>query len=139
MNPLSAIKFTQLCTSGEYVCYLCNLGLILLLLQDLIFVIRQIPHDHYRREGDDLFIAVGINLSTALCEGKIDITALDGRTLRVPLKEVVHPGYQRLVAKEGMPNSKTGVKGNLKIDFRIVFPKQQLSGDKASQIKALLD
>ncbi|KAK9812518.1 hypothetical protein WJX73_005505 [Symbiochloris irregularis] len=107
--------------------------------QDLVFVVKQVPHDRYRREGDDLIITVGINLSTALTEGKIDIPALDGRTLRVPLKEVVHPGYVRTVTNEGMPNSKTGDKGNLRVEFRIHFPTKQLSGDEAARLRALLD
>lgn len=108
--------------------------------QDIVFVVRQIPHDRYRRDGDDLLITVGIGLATALCEGKIDIPALDGRTLRVPLKQVVGPEYTRVVTGEGMPNSKSPVlKGNLRIGFRINFPNRQLSGNEAAQLKALLE
>ena len=107
--------------------------------QDLVFVVRQIHHDRLQREGDDLVMTVGVGLSTALCEGKIDVPALDGRTLRVPLKEVAHPGYQRVVVGEGMPNSKTGQRGNLRIGFRINFPRRQLTGNEAAQLHALLD
>lgn len=108
-------------------------------VQDVIFVVRQIPHENYRREGDDLLITVGINLATALCEGKIDVPALDGRVLRVPLKEVVTPDYVRVVLGEGMPNSKNpGQKGNLRIAFKISFPHRQLTGNEAAQLQALL-
>lgn len=31
----------------------------------------------------------------------MDVPSLDNRVLRVPLKEVVRPGYERLVANEG--------------------------------------
>ena len=37
-----------------------------------------------------------------------------------------------------MPNSKTGSKGNLRIMFDVEFPRQQLKGDEAAQLKALL-
>lgn len=57
-------------------------------MQDLVFVVRQIPDDRFKREGDDLVTQVRIRLPDALSEGKIDIPHLDGRILRVPLKEV---------------------------------------------------
>jgi hypothetical protein len=39
--------------------------------------------------------------SKALGGGIADVLTLDGRKLRVPLKEVVRPGYERVVAGEG--------------------------------------
>lgn len=53
-----------------------------------MFVVRQIPDERFKREGDDLVTQVRIRLPDALSEGKIDIPHLDGRILRVPLKEV---------------------------------------------------
>ena len=103
-------------------------------------MVREIPHDSIRRDGDDLVMGVGVPLATALCEGKIDVPALDGRTLRVPLKEVVYSGYERTVVGEGMPKSRMpGQKGNLRIHFKVTFPSRQLSGAEASQLHALLD
>jgi len=55
--------------------------------QDLVFVVREAPDERFRREGDDLLLRVRVPLATALSEGKVDVPALDGRTLRVPLKE----------------------------------------------------
>ena len=55
--------------------------------QDLVFVVRQIPDDHFQREGDDLIAHVRVRLEDALSEGKVDVPHLDGRILRVPLKE----------------------------------------------------
>lgn len=108
--------------------------------QDLVFVVHQIPHSRFTRQGDDLIMNVRIPLAKALTAGNtIDVTALDGRILRVPLKEVVTPGYQRIVKNEGMPVSKMpGQKGNLRIKFDIQFPRAQLSGAQAEQLKSLL-
>lgn len=95
--------------------------------QDIVFRIRAKSHPHFRREGDDLVVKTAIDLETALCGGKIDIPMLDDRTLRVPLKEVVHPSYERIVPNEGMPISKQpGKKGNLRIKFELKFPSKQL-------------
>lgn len=57
-------------------------------VQDVVLVLQQAPHPVFEREGDDLIMHIRIGLSLALCEGKIDVPHLDGRTLRVPLKEV---------------------------------------------------
>ena len=54
-------------------------------------MVRQIPDDHYQREGDDIITHVRIRLEDALSEGKVDVPHLDGRILRVPLKEVGLP------------------------------------------------
>lgn len=39
--------------------------------------------------------------SKALGGGSVDVPSLDNRILRVPLKEVVRPGYERVVSGEG--------------------------------------
>lgn len=106
--------------------------------QDIVFVVRQKPHGVYTREGDDLVATVMLPLSKALGGGPIDIKALDNRVLRVPLKEVVRPGYERVVVGEGMPSSKTGAKGNLRLRFNIQFPRKLLSEAERQQLEALL-
>jgi DnaJ-class molecular chaperone len=51
------------------------------------------------------------------------IITLDGRNLTLPINDVIHPNYQKVVPNEGMPilgdPSKRGV---LKIKFDIRFP-----------------
>ena len=108
--------------------------------QDIVFVIHQIPHARFTREGDNLITKVKIPLIKAITAGNtIDVKALDNRILRVPLKEVVKPGYERIVKNEGMPKSKSpGQKGNLVIKFEIEFPRSQISGDGAKQLETLL-
>lgn len=64
-------------------------------LQDLVFVVRQIPDNRFQRDGDDLIIHVRIKLTDALSETKIDVPHLDGRILRVPLKEAIPPAPLR--------------------------------------------
>ena len=93
----------------------------------------------FQREGDDLVLTVRIGLVEALTDCKIDVQSLDGRVLRVPLKEVALPGSERVVRNEGMPLSKQlGQRGNLRLKFDIRFPARQLSGSEAAQLRALL-
>lgn len=109
--------------------------------QDLVFVVSQKPHPVFQRQGDDLVTTVTVSLAQALTEGnKIDVKSLDNRILRVPLKEVIKPGYERVVANEGMPISKSpGKRGNLKLKFSVRFPVHQIAGDKATALRQLLE
>lgn len=109
--------------------------------QDLVFVVKQMPHSRFQREGDDLITTVSLPLAKALIAGTtVDVPSLDNRVLRVPLREVVTPGYERIVRGEGMPLSKVpGKKGNLRVRFGIQFPKTQLSGDEAANLQRLLN
>ncbi len=56
-----------------------------------MFIVKQIPDNQYERDGDDLIVRVRIKLTDALSETKIDVPHLDGRILRVPLKEASSP------------------------------------------------
>jgi DnaJ family protein B protein 4 len=109
--------------------------------QDIVFVVKQKPHSKFLREGDDLVVKMSIPLTKALTAGvTVDVPTLDNRVLRVPLREVIYPGYERVVKNEGMPISKQGPgsKGDLKIRFEVKFPKRQLSGDEAANLEKLL-
>lgn len=105
--------------------------------QDLVFVLTQKPHPMFTREGDDLIVTKRISLVEALTEGnKIEVKSLDGRVLRVPLREVIRPGSERVIAGEGMPKAKVpGQKGNLRIRFDVSFPVHQLSGQAAEDLR----
>ncbi|CAK0786642.1 hypothetical protein CVIRNUC_009856 [Coccomyxa viridis] len=107
--------------------------------QDVVFIVRQVPDNRYQREGDDLITRVRIKLPDALSETKVDVPHIDGRILRVPLKEVVTPGYVRIVKGEGMPKSKQpGQKGDLRIAFDVQFPKKQLNQSEKEVLEDLL-
>ncbi|KAG7673823.1 hypothetical protein Ndes2526B_g02703 [Nannochloris sp. 'desiccata'] len=111
--------------------------------QDIVFVVKQKPHSKFLREGDDLVVKMSIPLTKALTAGvTVDVPTLDNRVLRVPLREVIYPGYERVVKSEGMPISKRGAppgsKGDMKIRFNVQFPKKQLSGEESTSLERLL-
>mmetsp|Transcript_107840 Transcript_107840/g.303857 ORF Transcript_107840/g.303857 Transcript_107840/m.303857 type:complete len:342 (-) Transcript_107840:192-1217(-) len=106
--------------------------------QDVIFVIREKAHPIYTREGSNLLHHAKLPLVDALTECKIDIPSLDGRILRVNLRDIVTPSYTKIVKGEGMPSSKhPGTKGDLVITFDIVYPKS-LDADVKEQLKKLI-
>ncbi|XP_049794573.1 dnaJ homolog subfamily B member 13-like [Schistocerca nitens] len=91
---------------------------------DIMFVTEDRPHERFRREGTDLIMVAHISLLDALIGLTITVNTLDGRTLHVPITDVVQPGYIKIVDSEGMPLMEDPDKrGNLQIHFDIEFPK----------------
>ncbi|KAL0925366.1 hypothetical protein M5K25_003689 [Dendrobium thyrsiflorum] len=105
---------------------------------DIVFIIDEKPHDVFTREGNDLIMTQMISLVEALTGCTVHLTTLDGRSLTIPVNTVIHPGYEEVVPKEGMPIPKDPTKkGNLRIKFNIKFPSR-LSSEQKTGIKKLL-
>lgn len=105
---------------------------------DVIFVIDEKPHDLFKREGNDLVVDQKVTLAEALSGCTISIPLLSGKTLTFPCTDIIYPGYEKIVPKEGMPIAKEqGKKGNLKIKFDVKFPTR-LSTEQKSSIKRIL-
>jgi DnaJ family protein B protein 4 len=105
---------------------------------DIQLVVSEKPHERFVREGNDLVMAVKLPLAEALCGLRMEVPALDGRTLSLAVPEVISPGYEKRVKGEGMPISKApGQKGDLLMRFEVVFPALVKESSKA-QLKVLL-
>lgn len=105
---------------------------------DLVFIIDEKLHSVFTREGNDLVLTQKVTLAEALTGYTAHITTLDGRRLTIPINTVIHPDYEEVVPKEGMPLPKDpSRRGNLRIKFKIRFPTR-LSADQKSGIKKLL-
>lgn len=98
---------------------------------DIIFIIKSKPHDRFRRSGDDLIYDCPITLEEALCGFCKTVQTLDGRELRIEASHAT-PETVKIIPAEGMPNSKTQRKGDLRINFKIRFPT--LSASQRSEI-----
>jgi len=93
---------------------------------DIVIVIEQKEHSRYKRQGEDLYIDVKIDLLTALAGGKFAIPHLDDRVLSVTILpgEVITPGCVKAINNEGMPRYKSPFdKGTLYVKFEVEFPK----------------
>ncbi|AEE85492.1 DNAJ heat shock family protein [Arabidopsis thaliana] len=99
---------------------------------DLVFIIDEKPHPVFTREGNDLIVTQKVSLADALTGYTANIATLDGRTLTIPITNVIHPEYEEVVPKEGMPLQKDQTKkGNLRIKFNIKFPARLTAEQKA--------
>ncbi|CAI8602548.1 unnamed protein product [Vicia faba] len=89
----------------------------------------------FTREGNDLVATQKISLAEALSGCTVNLTTLDGRNLTIIVNNVVHPEYEEVVPREGMPLPKDPTKkGNLRIKFNIKFPPR-LNADQKSGLK----
>ncbi|KAI4374132.1 hypothetical protein MLD38_012165 [Melastoma candidum] len=105
---------------------------------DLVFVVDEKPHATFTREGSDLIVTQKISLAEALTGYTVHLTTLDGRSLTIPINNVIHPNYEEVVPREGMPVSKEpSRRGNLRIKFNIKFPSR-LNAEQKTGMKKLL-
>ncbi|KAI6661547.1 hypothetical protein LOD99_13420 [Oopsacas minuta] len=105
---------------------------------DITFIIRDKKHTRFIRSGLDLKYTARIKLVEALSGCTIPMHTLDGREIRIPVNDIVRPGYTKEVKGEGMPSiDNTDCMGNLIISFDVIFP-MKLSEEKKTAIKKIL-
>ena len=91
---------------------------------DIIIVIDEKAHSHFKRQGDDLIYEAKIDLLTALAGGKFAIPHLDDRVLLVNILpgEAIKPMELKVIPNEGMPAYRTHTHGHLFVKFTVDFP-----------------
>ncbi|KAI3454052.1 hypothetical protein Pfo_010715 [Paulownia fortunei] len=105
---------------------------------DLVFVIDEKPHNIFKRDGNDLIMNYRVTLAEAIGGTTVDVTTLDNRNLSIPVNDIVSPGYELIVSREGMPIAKEpGNRGDLKIQFEVKFPTRLTPEQRAALKRAL--
>jgi DnaJ family protein A protein 2 len=99
---------------------------------DLIFQIKVEKHPNFEVAGDDLVIYKTVSLVDALTGCSFEIVGLDGKSIKIDIKDVVHPGQQQTILKKGLNDF-----GNLIVKFNIEFPRK-LKEDQKQQLKEIL-
>uniref|UniRef100_A0A182THT8 J domain-containing protein n=1 Tax=Anopheles melas TaxID=34690 RepID=A0A182THT8_9DIPT len=93
---------------------------------DIVFIIRDKPHAHFKREGSDIKYTAKISLRQALCGTVVKVPTLSGETLTISTAgEVVKPHTVKRLQNRGLPFPKEpSRKGDLVVAFDIRFPDQ---------------
>jgi DnaJ-class molecular chaperone len=112
---------------------------------DVTFVVFEMPHPRFERNGDNLSTNAQISLKDALCGGVVAVPTLDGyrhELLFTGNDGVIAPGRRRTIEGLGMPKRSAGVgltgeRGVLVVTFEIEFPVK-LSPDQRLRLCALL-
>merc|ERR1711879_600338 len=69
---------------------------------DVMFIITEVPHEKFTREGNNLLMNMTITLEEALCGKQIKVVSLAGKLLN-GVTGIVCPGYEFCFPGEGMP------------------------------------
>ena len=105
---------------------------------DLKISVNVLPHNIFKREGNDLVFLKKLSLKESLCGFSLEIKHLNGKILNMNNTvnpTIIKPGYKKIVPNMGMiTNQQTG---NLIIDFEIEFP-DNLDSDKIESLKNIL-
>uniref|UniRef100_A0A182M652 J domain-containing protein n=1 Tax=Anopheles culicifacies TaxID=139723 RepID=A0A182M652_9DIPT len=93
---------------------------------DIVFIIRDKPHPHFKREGSDIKYTAKVSLRQALCGTVVNVPTLSGETLTIStVGEVVKPHTVKRLQHRGLPFPKEpSRKGDLVVGFDILFPDQ---------------
>ena len=104
--------------------------------QDVCFVIDELPHRRFKRQGDDLYTTVSIPLKIALCGGEIKVMSIDERPINIPFKKIIGSGDKHKVKEYGMPK-KGGGFGDLYIEYNVTMPTSLTNEQKKAIGKIL--
>ncbi|KAK4859734.1 hypothetical protein QYF36_010735 [Acer negundo] len=105
---------------------------------DIAFVIAEKRHPMFRREGDDLELAIEIPLVKALTGCDISVPLLGGERISLTTDNIIHPGEERIMPGQGMPTKLQGKRGDLKLLFLVQFPKE-LTDEQRSDVLSILE
>lgn len=104
---------------------------------DLNFILYEIPHPLYRREGDQLYITKEIPLVDALTGFSLEMTHVDSSKFTVDVDGVTECDHVIRVPGKGMPRRNGRGHGDLYITFEVDFP-DTLSRKQRDAIRKIL-
>ncbi|XP_058826934.1 dnaJ protein homolog 1-like [Topomyia yanbarensis] len=93
---------------------------------DIVFIIRDKPHPHFKREGSDIKYTAKISLRQSLCGTVVKVPTLSGEQLSIStVGEIVKPNTVKRLQGRGLPFPKEpSRRGDLLLAFDIQFPSQ---------------
>jgi molecular chaperone DnaJ len=87
---------------------------------DLYVFIRVKPHEYFERQDEDLYCAVPVSVTQASLGAEIQVTTLEGKTIKVKIPAGIQNGKMLRIREEGVPAN--GRRGNLYIKLMIQIP-----------------
>ncbi|CAO3698132.1 unnamed protein product [Rhizopus stolonifer] len=105
----------------------------------LVFVMKEKPHHLFTREGDNLRMKVCISSKEAVFGFIRHYTLLDGRILKIKrTNSLISSNEENRLHGEGMANPATGRRGDLIINFEVMFAAHY-TAEQRQQSTVILD
>jgi DnaJ-class molecular chaperone len=88
---------------------------------DLFLRVRLAPHPVFERKGQDLYVNVGVPVTTAVLGGQVNVPTLAGTSARLKVPPLTQNGQVFRLRGYGMPSVGSTEKGNLfaKVDAQL--------------------
>ncbi|RWR98042.1 dnaJ subfamily B member 13-like protein [Cinnamomum micranthum f. kanehirae] len=107
---------------------------------DVIFSIVEEEHPLFKREGNDLVLSLGVSLVDALTGCLLSIPLLGGENMNCWIDDIIYPGYEKIIAGQGMPiPHENGKRGDLQIRFQVEFPTKLREKQRSDLFSLLQD
>ena len=90
---------------------------------DLYIELGVKPHPTFKRDGDNIYVDIPVNIIEATLGGKIKVPTLDG-TVTMTLPPGTDSGKKFKLKGKGIPHRKTGARGDEFAVIKIVVPKK---------------
>jgi molecular chaperone DnaJ len=99
---------------------------------DLYIIVRAGDHPVFKREGDDIHLAIPVTVSEAALGSKVDVPTIDGRAqLKIP--PGTQSGQKLRLREKGVPSAiKEGTRGDEIVEVKVVVPA--LRDEKSKEI-----
>ena len=91
---------------------------------DLYITVRVEPHPFFRRDGDDIEIAVPIRIDEAGLGTKIEVPTIDGRAL-LKIPQGTKNGQKFRLREKGVLNARTSTRGDQIVEVSVLAPVVQ--------------
>lgn len=104
---------------------------------DLRFVVVEVGHTEYSRDGDNLYTTKEIQLVDALTGFKLTLTHLDGQKFVITVDGVTECDHIMRVPGKGMPRRNGRGNGDLYVKFDVDFP-DELTDKQKTAIREIL-
>ncbi|MFZ9939183.1 MAG: molecular chaperone DnaJ [Bacteroidia bacterium] len=104
---------------------------------DLLVVVEEEPHEHFRRDGHNILYDLDVSFADAALGAQIDVPALDGK-VRIKLDAGTQPGKLLRLKGKGLPVLQSNGKGDLIILVNVHVPTK-LSREERDMLEKLRD
>ncbi|HEY7127408.1 MAG TPA: DnaJ C-terminal domain-containing protein [Ktedonobacterales bacterium] len=88
---------------------------------DLFLVITVLPNPNYKRESNDLFTDLPVELGTLKQGGEVIVALPDGKRVLLTIPPKTQNGQEFRLTGKGMSNIKDGTRGNLYIKVHVIL------------------
>ena len=89
---------------------------------DLYVFVRVKPHEFFERQDEDLYCAIPISITQASLGAEIQVSTLDGKTIKVKVPAGIQNGKMLRIRDEGVPAFSR--RGNLYIKLMVQVPSK---------------